>query len=185
MLGARRVEGYAIVSSDGMIADADGKMPPEIRNRADQQFLQAALDLAALIIHGRHSHEDGPGANRRKRLVVSRRIANLAPDPLHPNSVLWNPAGATPEQAIEAVGPGDGVIAVIGGTEVFSMFLPYYDAFHLSCAQRARLPGGRPLFTQVGPNAIVPDVLAGHGLRPGPRHDLDSAAGVSVVTWQR
>jgi hypothetical protein len=24
-----------------------------------------------------------------------------------------------------------------------------------------------------------------HGLKPGPRRDLDAAAGVSVVTWER
>jgi hypothetical protein len=24
-----------------------------------------------------------------------------------------------------------------------------------------------------------------HGLKPGPRRDLDAAAGVSVVTWRR
>ena len=28
-------------------------------------------------------------------------------------------------------------------------------------------------------------VLARHGLKPGPRCELDPTAGVSVVTWQR
>ena len=181
----RRIEGYVIVSADGMIADANGVMPDSIRNPADQHFFQASLDEAAAIVHGRHSHEGGPRAARRKRLVVTRQIATTAPDPEHPNSLLWNPTGATLEAAIEQLGAGDGVIAIIGGTEVFSMFLPLYDAFHLSRAANAKIPGGRPVFNEVGPNATPEDVLMRHGLKAGPRRDLDAAAGVSLVTWER
>ncbi len=185
MLGPRRIEGYAIVSSDGMIADAKGKMPAAIRNAADQKFLQAGLDRVAAVVHGRHSHEGGPRAAGRKRLILTRQIADLAPDPSHPNALLWNPAGATLERAVEALGAPDGTVAVIGGTEVFSLFLPLYDAFHLSRAANAKIPGGRPLFAEVGPLATPEDVLARHGLKPGPRRDLDAAAGVTVVTWER
>ena len=181
----RRIEGYVIVSVDGMIADANGEMPDSIRNAADQRFFQAGLDEAAVIVHGRHSHEGGPRAARRKRLVVTRQAATTAPDPAHPHSLLWNPTGATLDEAIEQLGAGDGVIAIIGGTEVFSMFLPRYDSFHLSRAAHAKIPGGRPVFKEVGPNATPDDVLMRHGLKPGPRRDLDTAAGVSIVTWQR
>src|ERR1700722_9530279 len=97
-----------------MIADASGVMPDSIRNAADQRFFQAGLDEAAVIVHGRHSHEGGPRAARRKRLVVSRQIAATAPDPAHPNSLLWNPTGATLDEAIEQLGGGDGTIAIIG-----------------------------------------------------------------------
>jgi len=38
---------------------------------------------------------------------------------------------------------------------------------------------------EVGPNATPEDVLARHGLKPGPRRDLDAAAGVSVVEGTR
>lgn len=181
----RRVEGYVIVSSDGMIADAEGDMPAAIRNDADQEFFQAALDRAAVVVHGRHSHEGGPRAGMRKRLILTRQIATLAPDPAHPNSLLWNPAGALLDKAIEALGAPDGTIAVIGGTKVFSMFLPLYDAFHLSRAARAKIPGGRPVFAEVGPHATPEDVLARYGLRSGPRRNLDREADVSVVTWER
>jgi dihydrofolate reductase len=143
----RRIEGYVIVSADGMIADANGEMPASIRNDADQRFFQAGLDRAAVVVHGRHSHEGGPRAARRKRLVVTRQVAAIAPDPAHPNSRLWNPTGATLEEAIEQLGAGDGVIAIIGGTEVFSMFLPRYDAFHLTRAANAKIPG-RPAGVQ-------------------------------------
>ena len=180
-----RIEGYVIVSADGMIANANGVMPDTIRNDADQKFFQSGLDQAAAIVHGRHSHEGGPRADRRKRLVVSRQIAATAPDPSHPNSMLWNPTGTTLEQALGEIGVTDGTIAIIGGTDVFSMFLPLYNRFYLSHAAKAKIPGGRPVFSAVGPNASPEDVLMQHGLKPGARQELDPAAGVSVVTWTR
>jgi dihydrofolate reductase len=185
MISPHRVEGYAIVSADGMIADRDGSMPETIRNDADQKFLQAELDRAAVIVHGRHSYEGGPRAERRKRLVMTRQIVALAADPSHAHSLLWNPAGAALEAAIAELGAGEGTIAVIGGTDVFGRFLPLYNAFHLTRAARARIPGGRPVFPQVGPNLTPEQVLAGNGLRRGPRRDLDAAAGITLTTWQR
>jgi dihydrofolate reductase len=185
MIGSHRIEGYAIVSADGMIADRDGQMPDTIRNDADQRFLQAAMDRAAVIVHGRHSHEGGPRASRRRRIIVTRQVAATAPDQTHPNAVLWNPAGATLQQAVAALHVGDGVIAVIGGTEVFDLFLPLYDAFHLTRAAHAHLPGGRPLFPQVGADATPQDVLARNGLQAGPPRDIDAAAGITLTTWER
>jgi dihydrofolate reductase len=185
MIGPHRVDGYAIVSADGMIADRTGVIPDSLRNDADQHFLQAAMDQAAVIIHGRHSHEGGPRAGRRRRIVVTHRVATLAPDPDYPNALLWHPAGATVEQAVAASGAGGGTIAVIGGTEVFGLFLPLYDAFHLSHATRAKIPGGRPVFPDVGPRATPDDILVRHGLRPELSRALDAAAGVTLVTWER
>ena len=181
----RRIEGYVIVSTDGMLADAKGEMPDSIRNDADQRFFQDALDRAAAVVHGRHSHEGGPRAARRKRLILTRQIAALAPDPAHANALLWNPLGASLEQALDRLGVRDGTVAVIGGPEVFSLFLPLYNAFHLSRAANANIPGGLAAFAEVGPNATPEDVLAQRGFRPGARRDLDAAAGVSVVTWER
>jgi dihydrofolate reductase len=181
----RRIEGYAIVSADGMIADAKGEMPDTIRNDADQRYLQESLDRAAILVHGRHSAEGGPRAGRRKRLIVTRQTAALARDPLQPNVLLWNPLGATLEEALNQSGATDGIVAIIGGPEVFSQFLPLYDAFHLSRAANATIPGGLPVFTEVGPRITPDDVLTRHGLQPGPRRDLDAAAAVSVVTWER
>jgi dihydrofolate reductase len=180
-----RIEGYVIVSADGMIADGTGQMPPSIRNDADQHFFQDALDHAEVVVHGRHSHEGGPRAARRKRLILTRQVAALAPDSTHPNSLLWNPLGVALETALDRFEISDGTVAIIGGTEVFSLFLPLYTGFHLSLAANARIPGGRPVFTEVGPNATPQDVLARHGLKPGPRRELDPQAAVSVTTWQR
>jgi dihydrofolate reductase len=185
MTGPHRIEGYAIVSANGMIADSNGVMPDAIRNDADQRFLQAGLDRAAAVVHGRHSHEGGPRAAARKRIVATRQIASLAPDHAHPHAVLWNPAGATLEQALAALGGGDGPIAVIGGTEIFGLFLPRYDAFHLTRAAYAQIPNGLPVFPGVGPQATPEDVLARHGLHAGPRRDIDATAGITLTTWER
>jgi len=185
MIGSHRVEGYAIVSADDMIADAQGEMPEAIRHPADQAFLQSELDRAAVVVHGRHSYEGGPHAPQRKRLIVTRRIRSLAPDPSLPNATLWNPAGATLKAALAVVGAGAGVIAIIGGTEVFGLFLPEYDAFHLTRAGLARIPGGRPLFPQVGADTRAADVLLRYGLKPGPRRDLDAAMAVTLTSWSR
>ncbi len=181
----RRIEGYVIVSANGMLADAKGEMPDSIRNDADQRFFQDALDRAAVVVHGRHSYEGGPRAAQRKRLVLTRQIAAIAPDPTHANALYWNPLGASFEQALELLGVSEGTVAVIGGPEVFSLFLPLYDAFHLSRAANTTIPGGVAVFTEVGPNATPEDVLAQRGFRPGARRDLDKNANVSVVTWER
>ena len=60
--------------------------------------------------------------------------------------MLWNPAGATLERAMDALGVGAGPIAVIGGTDVFGLFLPLYDVFHLSRATRAKIPAASRYF---------------------------------------
>jgi dihydrofolate reductase len=185
MSALRRIEGYAIVSADGMIADASGVMPASIRNPADQKFLQAGLDQAAVVVHGRRSHEGGPRSARRKRLIVTRGVGALGGDASNPNVRLWNPAGASLEAALETLGVGDGRIAIIGGTEVFGLFLPRYDVFHLTRAENAEIPGGRPVFPEVGPNSSAEEVLARHGLNPGRRRDIDAAAGITLVTWER
>lgn len=179
-----RVEGYAIVSADGMIADAARHMPDSIKNEADQKFFQGSLDHAAAVVHGRHSHEGGPRADRRRRLLATHRTDAIAPDTKHPHALLWNPAGASLEEALRELGVSDGVVAIIGGPEVFGMFLPRYDAFHLSRAARARLPGGRPVFPQV-PERTPEQLLTSHGLRPGPQRMLDAAQDVTLTTWQR
>jgi len=185
-MSSYRIQGYAIVSVDGMLANAQGIMPPELKNDADQRFFSDGLDAASVVVHGRHSHEGQPNSPRRRRLIVTRRIAATAPDPTHLNALLWNPSGAMLDDALHALRVPDGVVAVIGGTEVFGMFLRYpgYNAFHLSRAGRARLSGGRPVFPQV-PAQTPEEVLADHGLKPGPRRVLDAAADVTLVSWTR
>ena len=185
MVRPDRIEGLAIVSADGMIADAAGLQPDGLKLEADQRFFHAKLDEATALAHGRNSGEGGPHMTRRRRLILSRKIADLARDPLNDRAVHWNPAGASLDQAWEALGLSGGVLAVIGGTEPFGLFLELgYDAFHLSHASRARLPGGRPVFPGIPP-ATAEALLAQHGLKPSPVQVLDDKAGLTMVTWQR
>jgi dihydrofolate reductase len=182
-----RIEGLAIVSADGMLADADGHMPDSLLVEADQRFFQDRLDQAAVLVQGRHSHEGGgPRAARRRRLIVTRQIAALTETDIYPNALLWNPKGATLQEAWERLGADDGMLAVIGGTEVYGAFLAIgFDCFHLSCVPDVRLPDGRPVFPGVGPARSPDDVLRSHGLKPGPLRMLDAARGVTMVTWSR
>ncbi len=185
MIGPHRVEGYAIISADGMIADATGAMPDAIRNDADQRFLQSELDRAAVIVHGRRSHEGGPRAAQRRRLIVTRKVEAIAPAPSLPKALLWNPAGTTLADAVAELGAGNGPIAIIGGTDVFGLFLPHYDTFYLTRAARARIPGGRPVFPQVGSHSTPEEVLARHGLKPGRRRVIDPAVEITLTAWER
>jgi dihydrofolate reductase len=185
MLGPYRIEGYAIVSAEGMIADAQGAMPDSLKNAADQEFFSRGLDDADLVVHGRFSHEGHANSPRRKRLVATRGIATLAPDPSNANALLWNPQGASLAAASRALGLAEGVVAIIGGTEVFTQFLDLgYDEFHLSRASRAHLAPGRPVFRGV-PEVTPENLLTAHGLSPGPERVLDAAAGVTLVTWTK
>ena len=185
MAGPHRIEGLAIVSADGMIADARGIQPDVLKLEADQRFFYAALDDATALVHGRNSGEGGPDAARRRRLILTRRVASLAPDPANGRTVHWNPAGATLEEAWAALGVSGGLLTVIGGTEPFGLFLEIgYDAFHLSRASWATLPGGRPVFPDIPPRTPE-DLLAQHGLNPAPERVLDPKAGLALITWRR
>ncbi|MGA3140906.1 MAG: dihydrofolate reductase [Xanthobacteraceae bacterium] len=185
MIEGCRVEGYAIVSVEGMIANVAGVMPDAIRNNADQKFLQSELDRAAVIVHGRHSSEGGPRASQRKRIILTRQVSSLSSDPTNPRAVLWNPAGANIDAALARLGVAEGLVAILGGTGVFDFLLPLYDAFHLTRALHAKIPTGRPVFSQVGPAKTPEDVLAGAGLTPGPQQDLDAASAIILTTWSR
>jgi dihydrofolate reductase len=180
-----RIVGYAIVSLDGMLADRHVHMPDSLKIEADQRQFESGLDAADLLVHGRHSHEGQLNSPKRKRLILTRRVAAMAEDPAHPKAMLWNPAGTPFEDACRAMGVTQGVVAVIGGTDVFGLFLDIgYDAFHLSRANKVQLPGGRPVFPQV-PAKTPEQVLAEHGLRPGPTQMLDAQAEATLITWTR
>ena len=179
-----RIEGYVIVSADGMLANAAHVMPDELKFEGDKQFFTAALDRADLIVHGRNSFEDQPNSPKRKRIVLTRGIGVLAPDPSNPKATLWNPAGASFEAACEYAGVRSGTIAIIGGPYVFGMFMDRYDTFWLSLAPRVRLPGGEPCFPGV-PAQSPQQILAAHGLKAGNARILDAANDVSVTPWQR
>ena len=186
MSAAYRIEGYAIVSADGHIADRDHHMPDLLKNDEDQRFLGEALDRADLLVHGRHSHEGHEGSHIRRRLIVTRSIPALAPNPDLPCTISWNPAGATFEAACAAHGLQSGLVAILGGPEVYSLFLDIgYERFHLSRSRFVLLPGGLPVFGRQRDGGSAEEALRRAGLEAGPEQTLDQAAGVSVVEWGR
>ena len=177
-----RVQGYAIVSREGMIANADGSFPDAIKIPADQEFFHGALRRAAAIANGKHSNEGGPESAARPRLILTRKIASLASDPRNPKALLWNPKGASLEETWARLGARGDVLAIVGGTEVFGLFLELgYDDFFLTRA-KASLPDGRPVF----PGGFSPEeALKRHGMALKETRVLDAASGTVVEHWVR
>src|SRR5258708_37640401 len=127
-----------------MLANAAGIMPDELKFKADQHFFEQGLDGVEAVVHGRRSHEHQPHSHLRRRLIVTRQVAGLCPDPSNDKALLWNPAGASFAQAWAALGVPEGSLAVIGGTDVFGIFLPHYYVFPLTPPPALPLPPLRP-----------------------------------------
>jgi hypothetical protein len=181
-----RIEGYVITCPGGMIADGDAVMPDALKIEADHRFLERELDGFDAIVHGRHSHEGQPNSPRRRRLVVTRKIETIAPDPERPKSLLWNPAGVSFKDACRALALAAGAVAILGGTHVYDMFLEIgYDAFNICRAGKAKLPGGTPVFSSIKSGRSPEEVLAQHGLEPGPVQILDEKSELTLVRWTR
>ena len=184
MIGAYRIEAYVIASADGMLADASGVQPASLHFKADQRHFQEGLDRADVVVNGRHSAEGDPNAMSRPRLVVTRQVAGLALDPDNPKVRLWNPAGASLESACAALGIGSGTVAVIGGPQVFALFLKLgYDCFHLSRAVKVQLPGGMPVFSGETFGGDPERALAAAGLKARSILWLDD--GLTLTDWER
>ena len=79
-----RFEGCAIVSADGMLARTSGAHPVELTIEADQRFFAEKLDAAAVIVHGRNSHEGQPNSANRKRVIATRKVLGVEADPTCP-----------------------------------------------------------------------------------------------------
>jgi hypothetical protein len=94
MSGPAAIIGFAIVSEDGMLADANGVMPDALKLDADQKYFADGMDRVQVSIHGRHSQEQQPHSPLRHRITVTTRIGSIAPDGDNPKGILWNPAGA-------------------------------------------------------------------------------------------
>jgi hypothetical protein len=165
---ALRIDGYVIVSADGMLANAAHVMPDELKFEGDKRFFAAALERADLIVHGRRSYEDQPNSPLRRRIILTRNIGAVATDPSNPRATLWNPAAASFEAACDAAGVRSGTVAIIGGPQ----------------APRVRLPGGEPCFPGV-PARSPEAILAAHGLKAGDAEILDRADDVTVTPWRR
>ena len=167
-----------------MLADAARVMPPALLFDADQEFFERGLDGVDVVVHGRHSQERQKRSPSRHRLVLTRSVPAIAPHASNEKALLWNPGGASFEDALAALGMPDARVGVIGGAEAFALFLDRYDVFHLSRAPNVRLPGGPPVFPGV-PERTPEEILAAHGLVPDPPRMLDPEKGLALVSWRR
>ena len=178
-----RIEGFAIISSEGMIAASDGSIPETLKIPADHKFYQDSVDRAAAVANGRHSSEGGPKEAARRRIILTRRVERVIADPDNANAVLWNPASAPFEEAWLKLNLKNGTLAVVGGTDVFGLFLNIgYDSFFLTRAD-ASVPRGRPVFPGVGRNATPEEVLQKHGMVLRETRMLDAATNTRVEEW--
>jgi hypothetical protein len=183
--GLLSIEGLAIVSRDGMLAGADGLMPDTLKFEADQKFLSEALDAAALLVHGRMSHEYQPNSPNRRRLLLTRSAGPFSPKPVEPNVWLWNPKATPFADVCAALGIESGVVAILGGTAAYDMFLGRYAKFHLVRAGKVELPGGVPVFSAVNAANPPENVLRAAGMRLSAEVVLDPAHDLSQQTWVR
>jgi hypothetical protein len=176
-----RIEGYAIVSEDGMLANAQGVMPDSLKVEADQRFFENKLDKVDVVVHGRRSQEHDRNSPSRRRIIVTRQVPALASDPSNPRAFFWNPVGATFEQALSMFGASCGSIGVLGAADVFDIFLDRFDVFYLSRVFGVQLPGGRPIFRGVAPNTPE-EVLVAHGMSFFRNEVI--VDGLTIASWQ-
>ena len=176
------IHGYAIVTDDDRIADAQGRMPEVLRNEADWAYFQAGLDEADLSVLGRLGHEANPNRRDRPRLVLSSGLKGLEK---RSDAWWWNPEDVTWSEVARTILPNGGRVAVPGGKRVFDLFLAIgYDAFHLSRAHQSRLPGGVAVFSACDEGQSAETVLARRGLRTGPTQVLDTHGPVTLAVWR-
>jgi dihydrofolate reductase len=180
-----RIEGYAVISKEGMIATSDGHFPEAIKIPADHKFYQDSVDRASAVVNGRHSAEGGPKEHERRRIILTRRVDVLTPDPNNPNAILWNPATAPFDEAWAKLGLKGGVAAVVGGTDTFGLFLTIgYDVFYLTKTE-ASVPRGRPVFPGVGKTTTAEEVMCNAGLVHKGTRMLDASVNCRVEEWVR
>jgi hypothetical protein len=183
MPGQLDITGYAIVSDDDKIADADGLIPPSLRNEQDWQLYQREQEVANLVVFARRSHELEPNIHKTPRLVVSREAAGLEQ---RPDGWWWDPRRTTWEEVAARLLPTGGRVAVGGGQVVFDLFLMVgFDGFHLSRAHGVKLPGGRSVFSACDKGVPAATVLEQHGLSLSKTIPLDPAHGVEMTIWGR
>ena len=183
MIGSWRIHGHAIVSADDRIAGPDGLTPASLRNRADWERFQHALDQAAVTVLGRLGHAANPNRKGRNRLVLSSSAVGVE---RRADGWWWNQADAPLEEALRLAAPDGGVVAVPGGRRVFDLFLAVgFDEFHLARAGSVRILDGVPIFSAVGEGRPAEAMLAAHGLVAAETEVIDPQADVTLTRWRR
>ncbi|MGH1481766.1 MAG: hypothetical protein ACRBM6_24055 [Geminicoccales bacterium] len=180
-----RFQGYAVVSADGLIADADGRMPDQLKFDADWDYFQAALDRADVTLIGRATHEVAPNVKKRRRLVFSSRVQGMWQED---ETTFWvDPTKTDPNGVItEIVGPSADV-AVVGGQGVFDWVLskPGFFSFHISLAHHVRIGSGRHIFRDAAGLEAAISLLQGHGLPLSRQVWFDQEAGLELLVYEK
>jgi hypothetical protein len=179
----RRIEGYAVISQDGMLADALGEVPDTLLLSADREFMQQRLAAADVVIHGRSLSRYLPTLGRCKRVIVTRQVKSLEPDPCS-SALFWNPEGASFDEAIAVSAGPSAVVAVLGATHVYDRFLDLYEVFYLSCSLTCWLPEGRPVFSGV-PERSPEEILVDHGMTRYPHRTGYASVSETLSCWRR
>jgi hypothetical protein len=180
----KSIVGFAIVSKDGMLANAAGVIPASLKCEADRLFFEHGMDKVDVAVHGRHSNERQPKSFSRKRLILTRQIRDIEPADASGRVFHWNPGGASFEEALAAVDAPGARVGVVGATDVFGLFLGGFDSFFLTRGPDVVLQGGRPVFPGV-PEETPEQVLAGAGLISGDEVELDQDRQLVVAHWCR
>lgn len=178
------IEGYAVVSDDDCIANADGRMPEALKSEAEWAFFQAGLDAADVVVLGRLSHKVTPNPKKRLRLVTTSSVDEPQID--EEGTVFWNPAESGLDGALALFQTDVKRLAITGGQGVFDAFLSgeaRYSAFFLSRMAGVRLVGGRKVFLQCQTEKMTAEtVLERAGFCAKEHKVLDTYA--SVTAWR-
>jgi dihydrofolate reductase len=182
-MAAYAIHGHAIVSDDDKIADAQSRMPEALRNKADWQRFQDALDRAAAVLLGRKGHFAHPDRHGRNRIVVSSAARGIE---RRADAWWWNPNEVPLAVALAEAAPRGGIIAVPGGQRVYDAFLKSggFDEFHLVRAHGVTLGDGVFLFGDCAAGRTAEEVLTAHGHAPMPEQVLDRQARVVLTVWR-
>jgi dihydrofolate reductase len=142
----------------------DGKLPWHLP--ADLKRFKA-LTMGSVMVMGRKTFDSLPGLLPGRRHIVLTRDAG------------WSPPGAevvhTPERALAVA--ADQPVAVIGGAEVFALFLPLADRIELTEVQ-AEVPG----------DTLMPDPRSGAEWRETGREQhpaQDSRPAFAFISLER
>jgi hypothetical protein len=67
-----RIEGYAVISQEGMVATTDGLFPEEIKIPADHQFYTDSVARASAVANARGlcAGDRGPSADTAQREIL-------------------------------------------------------------------------------------------------------------------
>jgi hypothetical protein len=131
----RRIEGYAIVSEDGMLANAAGVIPDSLKFEADRHFFERGLDGVDVVVHGRHSHERQPRSYLRRRLILTGKFRPSRPTRRMKRRCCGTRPVLRSSKPWLRWGRQTAALASLVATEVFGMFLDTVMMFS-TCRRR-------------------------------------------------